>query len=255
MTAARLTPLATLLALVLIPTLAAAIEAGNPANPFDHVGQAHNDGLDYIILHKDDLGASPLGWGVNAVQLTLDQRCGDGGERKPTCGRCLGVDTGTFTADLMDALSQEPQALLRSSGVSRVEAAYINRILTTLSELGTVDEDTSSREIFVRAMDTIEAIRAIEAQAIRRLGVRSGYRVLVGASVARYSTAYWAEEMLAPTSPWASRPGEDDRPMYIPWADVGVADCMGAIHFSVLGPEGTILGGVGMSAIRVISLL
>ena len=225
---------AALLATTLTPNAWAAgskggIQPTNPENPWDYIGQLHNQALDNIatdlVAHTPDPNPTQVSMSIwkEAVRISED-KIGD-------------LDIGAFPFDsLADAATGRGVDL---SGLDEEQQSYASQVLEIA---GSPDYGPQEK---------IAALIQLEGEVAERLDSKRAFPILASSAVGRYSTAYWHSQD-AETSPWNLYPdtgsfeGALESPNQIIEADVG-----GAIAFFVLGPEGMLIGAAIGSAFSI----
>lgn len=177
---------------LLLPGVTLAQQIDNPENPYDEVGRWHNQALDQAVVHVHELGYNPVSFILAAgesIQDFTEQTVGAEGvghAHKDTIAR-LHHDRDTVLEELRGQLSEEQGIFFDAlkTAVESMSDAY-----------GTGLESSQSAE-------ALDGVRAVESQMLAQLSDDDARLLLIAASVARHSFAYWSEQReLRGDSPW-----------------------------------------------------
>jgi hypothetical protein len=190
-------------------------------NPYDSIGQYHNQILDAFISRYDvdEMSAEVC---ASVIDSFLNQKWGPLTEEQAQQLDDLTVLFESHSAEQIDSINV---ALMEAEGSSAAFKSYYH-------EIGDAFLGMQKDVIISELVDIEQRISSDEA-----LSEEEQVILLVSTSVARYSTAYWAAVAGNPSSPWFNYSGEID---FI-WYDVGKSDARGGISGGIGGALG---GGV-----------
>ncbi|MEM7244790.1 MAG: hypothetical protein AAF533_05570 [Acidobacteriota bacterium] len=184
----------------------------NPANPFDYIGAKHNETLDFIIENKDELGEFGPAWNLQGTRLAVKYICADpsvGGGIDAGCGTCLPMDALTLVGRTQCLADLTRAEFLETIDLSFEQSQALSAVYSAIDKMGDLppDSERNADELRARAQSVINSIKSVEAATLRTLRRDEAQVVLIAASIARHSTAYWTEASLDSASLWANPPG------------------------------------------------
>ncbi len=168
------------------------LDPSNPANPFDYVGQQHNEALKYIFndhagkvaaLQNDAFALQNLYFELS-TQFALKQGYADVKAFSPD--HYLKCMTRQPDGLLVEQNYQDYAACLSSIDLPPHLRPWVEKFYALLSAYP-VENAGSLPGLF-------KAIRAFEAEAMATLGTEESAILLIAASTARYSAAYWNDK-------------------------------------------------------------
>ena len=168
------------------------LDPSNSANPFDYVGQQHNDALNYIFsdhagevaaLQNDALALQNLYLKL-CVQFALEQDYADA-KAFPLDGY-LKLMTQQQQGLIVEHNFRDYAAYLSALDMPPHLRPWVEKFYAMLSEYP-VENAGSLPGLF-------KTIRAFEAEAMVALGAEESAIILIAASTARYSAAYWNDK-------------------------------------------------------------
>lgn len=219
------TVLVALVTLTCLSGIAAAqkgVDYTNPENPWDHVGQLHNELLDDAVVARQDIGdsqaaltAAMLDRAAAFTTAVTGSSCSLDNAR---------LDIAAFIVAHPDHANERVASVLNDE-----QRAYFEMIDELASRLA--DDPTS----------TLADFRALEAEIAATLSEEDAAPLLAGAAVGRYSYGYWTAQVAAgDLSPWFSGLGGVDERLIPKWLK---ADLKGAVAGAAGGIGG---GGIGI---------
>jgi hypothetical protein len=159
-------------------------DPSNPANPYDEVGQLHNELLDFAIGARSEVGSADAPLGTAMI------------------GRAMGFTTQQY-GDPCSVSAVDFDSVARI--VADPEGA--NEVV-----MGTLDDDQVqyflrideiASRLTTETESALDEMRALEAEILKNLPDEQAAPLLIGASVGRYSHAYWTTQSASSrTSPW-----------------------------------------------------
>jgi hypothetical protein len=190
------------------------LDPSNPANPFDYVGQQHNEMLDFIFtenaekvaaLQGDDFALQNL-YIELATRFALENGYADANEFP--LDHYLKLMTHNPEALIVQQPYLEYEPYLSAVEIPPHVRPWAEKLYAMLS--GYPVENAESLPGFFKA------IRTFEAEAMAALGTEESVIILVAASTARYSAAYWNDKK------------GFDGPQLFGWRESFFADAFGA---------------------------
>jgi hypothetical protein len=214
-------------------------DVSNRDNPYDHIGALHNEGLDYVIGARKVVGdlPAPLATAIvgRAMEFVADQS-------HDPCGGLSLVDLDEVALIVADPSSIDK---FIERELTEEQISYYRRIEALIPEMLEKDE-------------AFEKMKALEKEIAADLGEQDAMPLLVAASIARNSSAYWGRQAaLGEDSPWFSRMGGEGDPLEGP---IVLADVAGGLAGLVIGGKkrrvlGAIIGTIIGSALEAIDQL
>lgn len=218
----------------------------NPENPYDYVGEIHNDALDYfesmidiVLLHNDDLATLE-----EIMQDSLLDFLRNHPETAP----------GTYDGFEFGILSQDfhLEIIIDSSFESNGAKDYV------LNSVEFAKQNVPSSSADVNAF--MEASKIVVSQIIGDSSISSNDRqvLLESYSVLTYSLYYWADVMRDEDSGWNPilsdpNPGKTSA-RWFTFVTTAFADFIGGSIGSGFGPGGTVAGASIASGLWAASL-
>jgi len=164
----------------------------NPANPFDQAGAAHNEGLNYILQHRDQwvCGDEPMKQVL--VDLTAEYLCNVMSSGAPeNCSEAASELAAVVSSDLSD------ESVIAAFG-SAAAQAYAQQLLDLVANY---DDSTQ----IVTLLDDIKLLEGTVMTA--GLIPSEEQAFLQCASIARYSLCYWFQDYQQQGDEWNNCPG------------------------------------------------
>lgn len=226
-------------AAVSLPALACAsdVNFGNTTNPFEIIGQQHNDGLDYLAANKQRLAREAAFMALGASHLLAEYQCSAGRRdtnRRSSDESCRGRSLQAFVA-IAGWYSLTTEESYRKAALDDTQIELLTAINNAVAKYASEPQQA------------ILTIKHIEARA-RALPKRQGGIVLVAAAVARYSVVYWHDAFAEQDVQWGIVPAgfNDVAPDKFCRPCLVEADMRGAVVGYHLGGTGAAASAAGL---------
>lgn len=164
-------------------------DVANPANPFDYVGAAHNEGLEYILAHQPEWVNDEIALKEMFIGYTGDFVCDNG---YGPAGDCFGITHNQLVNTVNTYESTPVNDIVADLGSPELQA-YMNQLLEE------VDTYTDSTQID----SLLASIKRIESDVnASDLDADEKQTFLQSSSVGRYSMCYWFQEYQKSHTSW-----------------------------------------------------
>lgn len=208
------------------PVVVAQEEAANPDNPYDWIGQQHNEGLNAAIASREQVGTGILPLALASVAVATEYGCGAANVR------CINFSPSLSGAARVAAFPETTRQVV----VSQLNPVQADFFLQMMSVLDNYSNDPTR---------AVAEMKVVESRILSStLASEQAMPLLMGASVGRYSVVYWNQQKADADSPWILVAGMDLPGAFGSTETITGADVAGAIVWG-----GMALGsGVGAAA-------
>lgn len=204
----------------------------NPDNPYDNIGVAHNDGLEYALAHRNEWPCNPAAMQQKAFSLAADFSCINGWA--PPAANCPTATANTIANAFNAYQAIGINGIINDMGSQELQT-YTHRLMDKISSYNDSTQIDS----------LLTSIKQIESEVNASLLNASEKQTFLGsASVARYSACYWFQERQNPTSTWWGHcPNNPIPAAKYNWRKLLAIVCADVIGYIVAN----VPGGVGFS--------
>ncbi|HTF04059.1 MAG TPA: hypothetical protein VK826_08535 [Bacteroidia bacterium] len=211
----------------------------NLENPYDNVGVAHNDGLEYVLAHKPQWSCGDdAQWIQTAIDLTATFVCDKGYGPSADCYNA--------TSAMLNNVVNDYQSMTLEDVIAGMGSVQLQ------DYTGQLFNEVQSYRDSTQIDSLLTSIKQLEGEAITStLNPDERRTFLELASIARYSSCYWFQEHQKSVTDWHCPTNPIPAGKYN-WTKLLVticADIAGGALGSITGPAGTVAGAMGFSAI------